>query len=83
MVSYGRLTSKFRTDVFTHTRWLFSYGATFLPDARGNMLFYEMEYQLFGVCCMCQLLLNFLAYVHVSSFVICFEFPQKLCVLPF
>ena len=36
----------FRTDVFTHTRWLFSYGATFLPDARGNMLFYS-------VCSLC------------------------------
>ena len=37
MLSYGRLTINFRTNVFTHTRWLFSYGATFLPDARGNI----------------------------------------------
>ena len=42
MLSHGRLTINFSTDVFTHTRWLFSYGATFLPDARGNMLFYSV-----------------------------------------
>ena len=28
MLSYGRLSINFRTDIFTHTRWLFSYGAT-------------------------------------------------------
>ena len=27
----------FRIVLFTQTRWLFSYGVTFLPDARGNM----------------------------------------------
>ena len=28
--------------VFAKTRWLFSYGVTFLPDARGDMLFYSV-----------------------------------------
>ena len=38
MLSYGRLTVDFGIVVFAKTRWLFSYGVTFLPDARGDML---------------------------------------------
>ena len=38
VLSYGRLTINFRIVIFTHMRWLFSYGITFLPDARGDML---------------------------------------------
>ena len=44
MLSYGRLTNKFRTDIFAHTRWMFSYDANFCSDARANML-------LYSVCC--------------------------------
>ena len=33
MLSYGRLTVDFGIVVFAKTRWLFSYGVTFLPDA--------------------------------------------------
>ena len=33
VLSYGRLTINFRIVLFTHKRWLFSYGITFLPDA--------------------------------------------------
>ena len=36
MLSYGRLTVDFGIVVFAKTRWLFSYGVTFLPDARGR-----------------------------------------------
>ena len=42
MLSYGRLTVDFGIVVFAKTRWLFSYGVTFLPDARGDMLFYSV-----------------------------------------
>ena len=38
MLSYGRLTVDFGIVVFARTRWLFSYGVTFLPDARGDIL---------------------------------------------
>ena len=41
-LSYGRLTIDFGIVVFAKTRWLFSYGVTFLPDARGDMLFYSV-----------------------------------------
>ena len=37
MLSYGRLTIDFGIVVFAKTRWLFSYGVTFLPDARGKL----------------------------------------------
>ena len=37
MLSYGRLTVDFGIVVFEKTRWLFSYGVTFLPDARGDI----------------------------------------------
>ena len=36
VLSYGRLTINFRVVVFTYTRWLFSCGITFLPDAHGE-----------------------------------------------
>ena len=36
MLSYGRLTVNFRIGVFTHARWLFSYGTALFPDARGH-----------------------------------------------
>ena len=39
VLSYGRLAINFRIVLFTYMRWLFSYGITFLPDARGDMLF--------------------------------------------
>ena len=42
VLSYGRLTIDFGIVVFAKTRWLFSYGVTFLPDARGDMLFYSV-----------------------------------------
>ena len=32
MLSYGRLTVDFGIVVFAKTRWLFSYGVTFLPE---------------------------------------------------
>ena len=35
-------TVDFGIVVFAKTRWLFSYGVTFLPDARGDMLFYSV-----------------------------------------
>ena len=44
MLSYGRLTIDFGIVVFAKTRWLFSYGVTFLPDGRGDMLFYSVCY---------------------------------------
>ena len=44
MLSYGRLTVDFGIVVFAKTRWLFSYGVTFLPDARGDMLFYDNNF---------------------------------------
>ena len=40
VLSYGRLTIDFGIVVFAKTKLLFSYGVTFLPDARGDMLFY-------------------------------------------
>ena len=42
VLSYGRLTINFRIVLFTYTRWLFSYGITFLLDARGDMVFYSV-----------------------------------------
>ena len=33
------LTIDFGIAVFAKTRWLFSYGVTFLPDARGDLVF--------------------------------------------
>ena len=39
MLSYGQLTIDFGIVGFAKTRWLFSYGVTFLPDARGDMCF--------------------------------------------
>ena len=39
MLSYGRLTIDFGIVVFAKTRWLFSYGVTFLPDACGTCCF--------------------------------------------
>ena len=42
MLSYGRLTLDFGIVVFAKTKWLFSYGVTFLPGARGDMLFYSV-----------------------------------------
>ena len=41
MLSYGLLTIDFGIVVFAKTRWLFSYGFTFPPDARGDMLLYS------------------------------------------
>ena len=49
MLSYGRLTIDFRIAVFTQTRWLFSYGVTFLPDACGQMLLYSVCWSLRSV----------------------------------
>ena len=46
MLSYGRLTTNCRIVVFKYTRWLFSYGTTFLPAARGNMLLYSVCWPL-------------------------------------
>ena len=42
VLPYGRLTIDFGIVAFAKTRWLFSYGATFLPDARGVMSFYSV-----------------------------------------
>ena len=42
MVSYGRLAINFGIGVFSHMRWLFSYGTAFLPDSSGNMLLYSL-----------------------------------------
>ena len=42
VLSFGRLTIDFGIVVFAMTRWQLSYGATFLPDARGDMLFYSV-----------------------------------------
>ena len=42
---YTRLgfdTINFGIVFFTYKRWMFSYGITFLPDARGDMLFYSV-----------------------------------------
>ena len=52
MLSYGRLTIDFGIVVFAKTRWLFSYGVTFLPDSRGGMLFYLAFSVKLGLLCM-------------------------------
>ena len=46
MLSYAHFVINFRIVVFAHTRWLFSYGTAFLPDARGSMLLYSPCYPL-------------------------------------